>query len=58
MIYLTLFRDAELRDYCEDDIFHAECPVGEVVDVEEALYGRMKLGTCLTLNIGFMNCFR
>ena len=48
----------ELRDYCVKDIFHAECPMGEVIEVEEAQYGRMKLGTCLKLDIGFMDCFR
>ena len=49
---------SELRDYCQDGIFHAECPLGEIIVMEEAQFGRMELGTCLLLNIGFMNCFR
>ena len=47
-----------LRDYCENGNFYAECPTGEIVVVEEAKFGRMELGTCLKLDIGFMNCFR
>ena len=52
------FIRSELRDYCEDGIFRAECPMGEIVVVEEAQFGRMELGTCLQLDIGFMNCYR
>ena len=55
---MYIFIHLELRDYCADGSFHAECPAGEIVVVEEAQFGRMELGTCLTLDIGFMNCFR
>ena len=47
-----------LRDYCETDTFRAHCPHGEVVLMQEARYGRMGVGTCLEIDIGFMGCFR
>ena len=47
-----------LRDYCLFDYFSADCPTGSVILMEEALYGRMQLGTCLTRDIGFMDCSR
>ena len=47
-----------MRDYCDIDIFEARCPRGEVILMQEATYGRMELGTCLTIDVGFMGCFR
>ena len=46
------------HDYCIEEGFIAECPTGEILMMQEAIYGRMELGTCLTLDIGFMNCER
>ena len=46
------------HDYCVGTGFTAECPTGEILLMQEAIYGRMELGTCLTLDIGFMNCQR
>ena len=48
----------DLRDYCEQDIFHAECPDGEVVLMQEARFGRMGLGSCIKYDYGSMNCYR
>ena len=47
-----------LRDYCKLDYFIAECPFGSVVLMVEAWYGRLELGTCLTIDIGYMDCSR
>ena len=49
---------SELRDYCERETFHAYCSNSKVVLMQEAIYGRMELGTCLTVDLGFMGCFR
>ena len=49
---------SELRDYCERETFHAYCSNSKVVLMQEAIYGRMDLGTCLTVDLGFMGCFR
>ena len=48
----------ELLDYCDDDVFEAQCSSGMVVLVEEARYGRMGLGTCLKRDFGFIDCYR
>ena len=47
-----------MQDYCEKDVFEAECPAGKIIVIEEARYGRMELGTCLVTDIGYLNCYR
>ena len=46
------------KDYCERDTMHANCSEGEVVLMQEARYGQMKIGTCIKLNVDFVHCFR
>ena len=53
MIYPTV-----LHDFCENDYFQAECPSGTIVFIEEARYGRMELGTCVTEAFGYLDCYR
>ena len=48
---------SDMMDYCDTDTFHAQCSHGEVVFMQEALYGRMELGTCLTADY-LLGCFR
>ena len=47
-----------MADYCFEDGFYAECPAGEILIIEEAKYGRMQLGKCIKLDLGYMNCQR
>ena len=47
-----------LHDYCEKDYFQAECPTGKIVVVEEARFGRMEAGTCVTADFGHLDCYR
>ena len=35
------------QEYCQFEIFRPECWKGEVVVIEEAVYGRRKIGRCL-----------
>ena len=44
-------------DYCDTEVFRAECAEGEVIIVEKAKYGRMKLGRCVEMNLGFIGCY-
>ena len=37
-----------VAEYCEDELFVAECQQDEVILIESALYGRMQLGRCVT----------
>ena len=52
------FEFPDMRDYCEIDTFDARCANSKVILMQEAIYGRMELGTCLTVDLGFMGCFR
>jgi Galactose binding lectin domain len=45
-------------DYCDTEVFRAECSDGEVIVIERALYGRMKLGRCVEQDIGYLGCHR
>ena len=58
IITTYLFYHTVLRDYCLVDDFIAECPIGSIIMMEEARFGRMQLGTCLTRDIGYMDCSR
>ena len=45
-------------DYCDTEVFRAECSDGELIVIEKALYGRMKLGRCVEIDIGYLGCQR
>ena len=48
---------AECREYCQFEAFNASCTgVDEVVLMEEARYGRLRLGRCVTRDYGFIGC--
>ena len=42
-----------LLEFCEDETFEGDCGSDSVIMVEQARYGRMRIGTCLTTNYGF-----
>lgn len=44
-------------EYCLMDTFNASCrSVAEVVVIDSATYGRMKVGRCVTGNFGYLGC--
>ena len=46
----------EIRDYCQDEVFKAECTgEDEVVLMTSAVYGRMRSGRCTPYE-EFLNC--
>ena len=47
------FCDAE---FCETEDFVATCNNNEVVVMETALYGRMRLGRCVRTDYGYVGC--
>jgi len=51
---LFVFVTIETRDYCLHESFNASCPPGQVVMMTSAIYGRMRLGRCISgdFNIG------
>ena len=43
-------------EYCEQEVFEAKCGVDEVIVVQSARYGRMRLGRCLRRAYGALGC--
>jgi len=43
-------------EYCNMETFNATCRLGEMVLIDEARYGRMKLGRCVTRSYGHLGC--
>lgn len=44
------------KEYCNMETFNATCHRGEMVLIDEARYGRMKLGRCVTRGYGHLGC--
>ena len=44
-------------DYCDTEVFRAECSEGEVIIMRKALYGRLKVGRCVEIDLGYVGCF-
>lgn len=49
------FVSASAAEYCQLEMFEASCPDGSVILMQNAKYGRMKLGRCLTRDY-FVGC--
>jgi len=45
-------------DYCDTEVFRAECSDGQVVMTQRARYGRMQLGRCVEIDLGYIGCQR
>jgi len=46
----------DMKDYCQGDTFQARCSYDEVIEMQRALYGRMELGRCVELDMGYIGC--
>ena len=53
---LSLFNSG-LQDYCPWESFKAKCQKNEVIVMEVARYGRMRLGRCVKNDLGYVGCF-
>lgn len=45
-------------EYCQNEVFSAECPSDSVVQILSADYGRMKVGRCVRKDYGYIGCRR
>ncbi len=45
-----------VREFCQSEVFRASCWKNEVVVMETALYGRMKIGRCVESDLGYIGC--
>ena len=62
IVYISLFSiiisdtDNGSSEYCESETFHPRCADGNVIMILKALYGRMRIGRCVTSGLGFLGC--
>jgi len=45
-----------ISEYCQLETFHASCPDGQVLYMDGAMYGRMRLGRCVRRDYGSIGC--
>ena len=43
-------------EYCHRETFNATCETNEVVVMQMARYGRMSLGKCIKIDLGYLGC--
>ena len=43
-------------DYCSGEWFEANCTQDEVIVMTSAVYGRMQLGRCIDVDLGYIGC--
>ena len=43
-------------EYCQFEKMKASCKEGEVIIMQNATYGRMRLGRCVTADLGYVGC--
>jgi len=53
VIYLV---PVDSEDFCLAETFSANCQSNDVIVIDEALFGRMELGRCVTRNFGNVGC--
>ena len=47
---------APILEYCGSDTFSPTCQETEILLIHHAHYGRMKLGRCVTVDLGYIGC--
>jgi len=43
-------------EYCQFDTFNVTCPRGQVIVIDQAQYGRLRIGRCVSRDYGFLGC--
>ena len=43
-------------EYCAGENFEAKCGENEVIVIEKASYGRMRIGKCVKRDFGYLGC--
>ena len=46
-----------IHEYCDTEVFRPRCRENEVVRIEAARYGRMQLGRCVEIDLGYVGCY-
>ena len=53
MVYIS-----DVQEVCHNEVFRATCADNEVIVIESAFYGRMRIGRCVKTDFGFIGCFQ
>lgn len=53
---VKLFFLSDLNDICQFESFNATCRPGEVIMMQSARYGRMRMNKCVLKDHGFVGC--
>ena len=43
-------------EVCNREFLNISCSIGEVILIETALYGRMRVGRCVHQSLGYVDC--
>ena len=46
------------EDTCSGETFSANCSDDGVIEMQNARYGRMSLGRCVEVNLGYIGCYQ
>ena len=53
---MIVFTSSTFTDYCEFETFSANCSLDTTIMVTHARYGRMRVGRCVSTDLGFVGC--
>ena len=45
-----------MKEYCQFETMRASCQQDEVIIMQNATYGRMRLGRCVIADLGYVGC--
>ena len=46
----------QAQEFCQADVYSAQCPESHVIVMKSAFYGRMRLGRCVRGDYGYLGC--
>ncbi len=53
---ISVLPDGLPMDYCAGENYEAKCGENEVIVMEKASYGRMRIGKCVKRDFGYLGC--
>ena len=55
-MHVTFTICTNILEYCSKESFQPQCRENEIIIMQEAQYGRMKLGRCVKHDLGYIGC--
>ena len=56
MTILRVCDAGQVHEFCQADVFSAECPDRHVIIMKSAFYGRMRHSRCVSGDYGYIGC--